>query len=118
MLFTYFMCISFPPSLTMMHLCITQCTYWTPLLPAYTSRLICNSYSFIQEFIRRPFKKYTLRRPSPSTAMQISLKQPAKRTFIIFRRETDFQGEFIPGGGTNSGECATLPSCSFSTRRQ
>ena len=28
---TYFMCISFPPTLTMMHLCITQCTYWTPL---------------------------------------------------------------------------------------
>ena len=26
------MCISFPPYLTMMHLCITQCTYWTPLL--------------------------------------------------------------------------------------
>jgi len=22
---------SFPPSLTGMHLCITQCTYWTPL---------------------------------------------------------------------------------------
>ena len=32
LLFTYFMCISFPPTLTMMHLCITQCTYWTPLL--------------------------------------------------------------------------------------
>ena len=31
LLFTYFMCISFPPTLTMMHLCITQCTYWTPL---------------------------------------------------------------------------------------
>ena len=30
-LFSYFMCFSFPPSLTMMHLCITQCTYWTPL---------------------------------------------------------------------------------------
>ena len=29
-LFTYFTCIS-PPTLTMMHLCITQCTYWTPL---------------------------------------------------------------------------------------
>src|SRR6218665_2536046 len=29
-LFTYFLCI-FPPTLTMMHLCITQCTYWTPL---------------------------------------------------------------------------------------
>src|SRR6218665_4208562 len=22
-----------PPTLTMMHLCITQCTYWTPLVP-------------------------------------------------------------------------------------
>src|SRR6218665_1353342 len=32
LLFTYFMCISFPPALTMMHLCITQCTYWTPLV--------------------------------------------------------------------------------------
>src|SRR6218665_3914975 len=32
LLFTYFMCISFPPpTLTMMHLCITQYTYWTPL---------------------------------------------------------------------------------------
>src|SRR6218665_1110384 len=30
-LFTYFICFSFLPSLTMMHLCITQCTYWTPL---------------------------------------------------------------------------------------
>src|SRR6218665_2139041 len=29
--FTYFTCFSFTPSLTMMHLCITQCTYWTPL---------------------------------------------------------------------------------------
>ena len=32
LLFTYFLCISFPPTLTMMHLCITQCTYWTPLI--------------------------------------------------------------------------------------
>jgi len=29
--FTYFMCISFPLTLTMMHLCITQRTSWTPL---------------------------------------------------------------------------------------
>jgi len=29
--FTSLFCISFPPALTMMHLCITQCTYWTPL---------------------------------------------------------------------------------------
>src|SRR6218665_131977 len=27
----YFLCILFPPTLTMMHLCITQCTYWTTL---------------------------------------------------------------------------------------
>src|SRR6218665_1637412 len=26
---------SFPPTLTMMHLCITQCTYWTPLIMAF-----------------------------------------------------------------------------------
>ena len=31
LLFTYFTCISFPPTLTIMHLCITQCTYWTLL---------------------------------------------------------------------------------------
>src|SRR6218665_2879971 len=31
LLFTYFICISFPPTLTMTHLCITQCTYWMPL---------------------------------------------------------------------------------------
>ena len=30
-LFAYLMCFSFPPTLTMMHLCITKCTYWTPL---------------------------------------------------------------------------------------
>src|SRR6218665_4041803 len=56
-------------------------------------------HSFIQEFIMRPFKKSTQRRPSPATAIHISLKQPAKRTFIIFRQDTDFQGESIPGGG-------------------
>src|SRR6218665_269108 len=29
--FTYFTYFSFLPSLTMMHICITQCTYWMPL---------------------------------------------------------------------------------------
>ena len=29
--FTHFLWFSFPPSFTMMHLRITQCTYWTPL---------------------------------------------------------------------------------------
>jgi len=30
-LFGIFTCFSFPPNLTMMHSCLTQCTYWTPL---------------------------------------------------------------------------------------
>ena len=30
--FLHALCVfRFPPTLTMMHLCITQCTYWTPL---------------------------------------------------------------------------------------
>jgi len=73
---------------------------------------------FIQEFIRRPFNKSTQRLPSLATTVQISLKQPAERTFIIFRQEADFQRESIPGGGTNNGECTTLLSCSCSTRYQ
>src|SRR6218665_2625577 len=28
----YILYVYFPPTLTMMHLCITQCTYWTPLI--------------------------------------------------------------------------------------
>ena len=31
LLFTYFVYFVPPSTLTMMHLCITQCTYWTPL---------------------------------------------------------------------------------------
>src|SRR6218665_1405907 len=50
--------------------------------------------------------------------IQISLEQPAERTFIIFRQEADFQRESIPGGETNNGECTTLLSCSCSTRYQ
>ena len=51
----------FPPTLTMMHLCITQCTYWTPLStcvrgsarpPLVTlstnSAYICISYELIR----------------------------------------------------------------------
>ena len=38
LLFTCFMCISFPPTLTMMHLCITQCTYCTPLIRSQAAR--------------------------------------------------------------------------------
>jgi len=30
LLFTYFTCISFPPTFTLMHLCINRCTYWPP----------------------------------------------------------------------------------------
>src|SRR6218665_2547621 len=38
-LFTYFTCI-FPPTMTMMHLCITQCTYWTLLRLGYFNLLL------------------------------------------------------------------------------
>src|SRR6218665_1041006 len=35
------MCFCFPPTLTMMHLCITKCTYWTPLTADdYSIRLV------------------------------------------------------------------------------
>src|SRR6218665_2977954 len=81
-------------------------------------------HSFIHSFIHSRIYKASLQEiyseapPSPSKAIQISLKQPAKRTFINFRQDTHFQGESIPSGGTNNGECATLPSCSFSMRHQ
>src|SRR6218665_506354 len=34
LLFTYFLCISFPPTFTMMHLCISQCTVHVLDVPA------------------------------------------------------------------------------------
>src|SRR6218665_1543020 len=35
--FLHTLCVfCFPPTLTMIHVCITQCTYWTPLLMAKT----------------------------------------------------------------------------------
>src|SRR6218665_2944891 len=40
----FFFCISFPPTFTMMHLCITQCTYWTPLAPPPS----VNVYPFVR----------------------------------------------------------------------
>jgi len=43
MIFTCFMCFSFPPSLTMMQLCITQCTYWTPLANKANKRRLKSS---------------------------------------------------------------------------
>src|SRR6218665_1931195 len=73
-------------------------------------------HSFIHSRIYKASRNLLRCAPSPSTAIQIGLKQPAKRTFIIFRQDTDFQGESIPDGGANNGECATLPGCSLSTR--
>jgi len=32
-----------PPTLTMMHLCITQCTYWTSLFTAVFKYIMCCS---------------------------------------------------------------------------
>src|SRR6218665_1165161 len=31
----YILSVYFPPTLTMMHLCITHCTYWTPLTSTF-----------------------------------------------------------------------------------
>ena len=56
-------------------------------------------HSFIHSFknlLGAPSRNLLRGAPSPATAIQISLKQPAKRTFIIFRQDTDFQGESIP----------------------
>src|SRR6218665_708078 len=82
-----------------------------------------DKYSFTPKFIRRPFKKSTQRRSRPNhgDSLQISLKQPAKRTFISFRQESISKGSpFQLEGPTKSniGECATLSSCSRSTRHQ
>src|SRR6218665_2330248 len=78
-------------------------------------------YIYIHSFIhsriyKAPLQKIYSEAPQaqPRRGATDSLKQSAKRTFIVFRQETDIQWESIPGGGTNNGECATLPSCSFS----
>ena len=60
----------FPPTLTMMHLCITQCTYWTPLLSyhcrQFGSRLISiinydNILRRIREIYLEPILTFTRR---------------------------------------------------------
>src|SRR6218665_3645555 len=50
----------------------------------------CYYYSFIHS------RNLLRGAPSPATAIQISLKQPAKHTFIIFRQDTDFHGKGSP----------------------
>src|SRR6218665_201049 len=45
--FLHTLCVfCFPPSLTMMHLCITQCMYWTPLTMCPLSMASINFGSF------------------------------------------------------------------------
>src|SRR6218665_1864839 len=50
--FKYFLCFSFPPSLTMMHLCITQCTYWMPLAKILIYLIHLNGLMFPGETAR------------------------------------------------------------------
>src|SRR6218665_2462288 len=45
--FLHTFCVFSPPTLTMMHLCITQCTYWTPLAIDASS---CYSLTFLNWF--------------------------------------------------------------------
>jgi len=54
LLFTYFLCISFPPTLTTMHLSITQCTCWTPL-----SLLLLLSYMYVPYFNFENLDRFT-----------------------------------------------------------
>ena len=43
----YILSVYFPPTLTMMYLCITQCTYWTPLYrPIFNDRPYPTQFSF------------------------------------------------------------------------
>ena len=46
--FSHTLCVFFPPTLTMMHLCITQCTYWTPLT---ISQIIIAAYLEINHLL-------------------------------------------------------------------
>jgi len=49
--FLHTLCVfRFPSTLTMMHLCITQCTYWTPLLTIVV--LFCLSYRQSMSFCK------------------------------------------------------------------
>ena len=48
--FLHFLCVfRFAPGLTMMHLCITQCTYWTPLVESSNSSVFESSNSSVVE---------------------------------------------------------------------
>src|SRR6218665_1259501 len=53
--FLHILCVfRFPPTLTMMHLCITQCTYWTSLTGAIGSVLCSAGGITSNEVVRRP----------------------------------------------------------------
>ena len=73
--------------------------------------------SFIQEFISRPFKKLTQRPPAYPCRNKL-VEQLAEHICITFTQEADLQRDPVPGGGANNGKCATLSSCSNSTRYQ
>src|SRR6218665_1996298 len=45
----------FPPTLTMMHLCITQCTYWTPLISGLFSQFWANCNALLGYYNRNRF---------------------------------------------------------------
>src|SRR6218665_2763339 len=82
--FTYFLSFSFLPSLTMMHLCITQCTYWTPLLLTlrdlrlivfaviFSSVILCDEMEY--QLLRDLMRNYDPRvRPSLNTSESLNV---------------------------------------------
>ena len=54
--------VIFPPTLTMMHLCITQCTYWTPL---HRKMLVCHYQSTVLALYHQHSITFQTRRSIP-----------------------------------------------------
>src|SRR6218665_1605545 len=77
-------------------------------------------HSFIHSRIYKvPLQEIYSEAPPAQPRRYRSVLSNLQNTLSLFLgRRRISKGESIPGGGTNNGECATLPSCSFSTRHQ
>src|SRR6218665_1167235 len=104
--FTYFYVFRFPPTLTMMHLCITQCTYWTPLadqntytevfqsynLPVYTTPIFLLVNSWTNSATDEKLKKIHVFDPSVSGLFRPTLKNLGLGFFYLKTKNTRFLG--------------------------
>jgi len=99
LVFTCFMCFSLPPSLTIMHLCITKCTYWTPL---QSRDLLVRHSTFI-------FNEITVYAQLNWTAVSVSQYYPSHQTVIIWKEVIWLLNEA-------SVKCLDLPWRKFAMR--